>query len=73
MVRVFVCAVGAFGDIQTGFYLADILANVYNVSDQSSLKKPFVNTSAAAQKLIDLAKAKGKVLTAFHSMCNSLP
>ncbi|KAH8899942.1 oxidoreductase [Thozetella sp. PMI_491] len=31
------------------------------------VEKPFVNTSAAANRLIKLAKEKGKLLTAFHN------
>lgn len=31
------------------------------------VEKPFTNTSAAAEKLIALAKEKGKVLTVFQS------
>jgi predicted dehydrogenase len=31
------------------------------------VEKPFVTTSAEADRLIDLAKSKGKVLTVFHS------
>lgn len=36
------------------------------------VEKPFVNTSAAADRLIALAKEKGKVLTVFHSMVMAL-
>lgn len=31
------------------------------------VEKPFVNTSAEADRLIALAKEKGKILTVFHS------
>ncbi len=36
------------------------------------VEKPFVKTSAAADKLIELAKAKGKILTVFHSTSKTL-
>lgn len=37
------------------------------------VEKPFVNTSAEADRLIALAKEKGKILTVFQSQYTSLP
>lgn len=36
------------------------------------VEKPFVNTSAEADRFIALAKEKGKILTVFHSTQRAL-
>lgn len=40
---------------------------VVNVIVTVVVEKPFVTTSKEADRLIELAKAQGKVLTVFHS------
>jgi predicted dehydrogenase len=48
-------------------WLISMLCRIYTHTCSVVVEKPFTTTSAAADKLIALAKAKGKLLTVFQS------